>query len=158
MYFKHSYIVWTLTADVTKKNVTSQIFFLAMICLFFLIPAYSINHKMIWENPNKFCGQPIAKFIENHYLKLKISNHLPAWTAGCKVFTRPPSISGNPVSSDTSLKTDKQNIAIVSVSFILHFLPFQSIFQDFPCPGFSEFRKWIISHTNEILRNKFTHK
>lgn len=120
-----------------KNNVTSQIFFFFKLwSAFFLIPAYSINHKMIWENPNKLCGQPIAKFIENHYLKLKISNHLPAWTAGCKVFTRPPSISGNPVSSDTSLKTDKQNIAIVSVSFILHFIPFQSIFQDF-------FRAWI---------------
>lgn len=30
---------------------------------------------------------------------------LPAWTAGCKVFTLPPSISGAPVSSETSLNT-----------------------------------------------------
>lgn len=135
------------------RNLTD--FFVELWSAFFLIPAYSINHKMIWKNPNKLCGQTTAKFIENHYLKLKISNHLPAWTAGCKVFTRPPSISGNPVSSETSLKTDRILLLFLWLSFYIlyHFKASSNIFSE---PGFSEFRKWIISHTNEILRNKLT--
>lgn len=64
----------------------------------------------IKNSRNSLWIQKIMKFWHTWY-KTVI---LPAWTAGCKVFTLPPNISGAPVISETSLTYDwwKNNITI----------------------------------------------
>lgn len=48
---------------------------------------------------------PVSEFIAWPFYNKNLNSYLdkiPAWTAGCKVFTRPPSISGALVMSETS--------------------------------------------------------
>lgn len=74
-------------------------------------------------NPNRLCFSILAirSTSKNHlmYRKSKFSMSLlsvivflariPPWTAGWSVFTRPPSISGAPVISETSLRWSESN-------------------------------------------------
>ena len=101
-----------------QHNLTGIFFFFELWSAFSLFLLILLATRWYGKTPTNFLANTLQSLLKTtDHFKLKISNHLPAWTAGCKVFTRPPSISGNPVISETSLKTDKQNIATVSAEF-----------------------------------------
>lgn len=83
----------------SKINLLLILFFALILVLFCMFRVFSLTPI---TSILKGCNKKQCLF------KIRITNcrsyNIPAWIAGCKVFTLPPNISGAPVKLETSLK------------------------------------------------------